>query len=72
MAAKGVFGAGGALGVGPLRGATADLESIDENGGGPGVRLRKRHLKKGQRVWRKTKLAHRPTLAAVPDSSERN
>jgi hypothetical protein len=24
-----------------------DVEFIDENGGGPGVRLRKRHQKKG-------------------------
>jgi hypothetical protein len=27
---------------------SAGVEFIDENGGGPGVRLRKRHQKKGQ------------------------
>jgi len=27
---------------------SAGVEFIDENGGGPGIRLRKRHQKKGQ------------------------
>jgi hypothetical protein len=32
---------------GAPRDETAEVEFIDENGGGPGVRLRKRHQKKG-------------------------